>query len=335
MKILLTGGAGYIGSHTATVLAANDIKFVILDNFSNGKPEVLQQLNKIVGFDIEFVRGDIRDTLFVEDLLSRDKFDAVIHFAAFKSISESIAQPLKYYDNNVNGLISLVQAMSKSICKTLIFSSSAAIYSPLNSAPFFEDSSLQFSNPYAHTKLICEEILKILSKNDATWRIGILRYFNPVGAHPSGLIGEDSGDSPSNLVPSIARVVSGQASEIKIFGDDYPTIDGTGVRDFVHVMDLAEGHIASLRALDKDNFHLVNLGTGHGYTVLEIIKTFERILNKSLAYRICPRREGDLPVAFASTLLAEELLGWRSKLGLEEMCSSVLNWQKKNPMGYI
>jgi UDP-glucose 4-epimerase len=334
MNVLLTGGAGYIGSHTAVVLANKNIKFSILDNFSNGKVEAIDRLQQVVGFNISVIRGDVRDTSLLVDVMTREKFDAVIHFAAFKSINESIAKPVEYYDNNVNGMISLVQAMTKVGCKTLIFSSTAAIYSPSMPPPFSEDFLLEFSNPYAHTKLICEQILKVLLKNDPSWRIGILRYFNPVGAHESGLIGEDAGETPTNLVPSIARVVMGRDSEIKIFGDDYPTVDGTGVRDFVHVMDLAEGHMASLYALEKNNYHLVNLGTGRGYTVLEIIKAFEKILNRSLSYRMYPRREGDLPIAYATTSLAEKLLGWRAKRDLEDMCSSVLNWQQGNPLGY-
>jgi UDP-glucose 4-epimerase len=335
MNILLTGGAGYIGSHTYVALANAGYTPVILDNFSNSHRGVLERLYAITEQHVECEEGDVLDTAFVEGVLRRHDIGAVIHFAGDKAVGESVANPLKYYRNNVGGAMSLLQAMEAVGCRTLVFSSSATVYGDPASVPIAEHFPLSHTNPYGHTKLIIEDMLEAVRRAQPQWRIAVLRYFNPVGAHESGLIGEDPSGTPNNLMPFIAQVALAKRTHLQVFGDDYPTPDGTGVRDYIHVSDLAEGHVAGLDALvEKGDSLTVNLGTGRGYSVLEVVRAFETASGKPVAYKIAPRRAGDVAQCYADPSLAETLLGWRATRSLEDMCADAWRWQSRNPDGY-
>jgi len=335
MNILLTGGAGYIGSHTCVALVEAGFTPVILDNFSNSQPAVLQRLAQITKQEIACEQGDVLDTPWVEDVLRRHQIGAVLHFAGDKAVGESVAQPLKYYRNNIGGAVSLLQAMQATGCKTLVFSSSATVYGDPASVPITEDFPRQHTNPYGHTKLVIEDILSSMQASDASWRLGVLRYFNPVGAHPSGLIGEDPSGIPNNLMPFVAQVAIGKRPFLNVYGSDYPTPDGTGVRDYIHVQDLAEGHVAALQALlDKGQSFTVNLGTGRGNSVLEVVHAFEQASGRAIAYQLAPRRPGDVAQCYADPALAKQLLGWHAKHSLADMCLDAWRWQSGNPDGY-
>jgi len=335
MNILLTGGAGYIGSHTCVALVEAGFTPVILDNFSNSQPAVLARLAQITGQTIACEKGDVLDTAWVEDVLRRHQIAAVLHFAGDKAVGESVAQPLKYYRNNIGGAVSLLQAMQAAGCKTLVFSSSATVYGDPASVPITEDFPRQHTNPYGHTKLVIEDILASMQVADASWRLGVLRYFNPVGAHPSGLIGEDPSGIPNNLMPFVAQVAIGKRPFLNVYGSDYPTPDGTGVRDYIHVQDLAEGHVAALRALlDKGESFTVNLGTGRGNSVLEVVHAFEQASGWPIPYQLAPRRPGDVAQCYADPAMAQRLLGWQAKHSLADMCRDAWRWQSGNPEGY-
>ena len=335
MNILLTGGAGYIGSHTYLALVQAGLKPVILDDFSNSKPKVLERLAHISGQSVQCERGNVADVAFVKGVIERFGIQAVIHFAAFKAVGESVAQPLKYYDNNVGGMTKLLQAMDAAGCRSLVFSSSATVYGDPASVPITEDFPRMHTNPYGHTKLMIEDMLSALQVSDVRWKVAVLRYFNPVGAHPSGLIGEDPSGIPNNLMPFVAQVAVGRRPFLNVYGNDYPTIDGTGVRDYIHVQDLATGHLAALRALvDQNKSFAVNLGTGRGCSVLEVVRAFEKACGKPIPYQFASRREGDVAQCYAGTHLANQLLGWQAHLGLDAMCLDTWRWQSANPNGY-
>lgn len=333
--ILLTGGAGYVGSHTYLALEQAGIASIILDDFSNSHPVVLERLEHITGHPAICERGDVNDTIFVQDVLARHEIIAVIHFAGFKAVGESVSNPLDYYHNNLCGAISMLQAMEATGCRTMVFSSSATVYGNPAIVPITEDFPRLHTNPYGHTKLVCEDILTAMRTAEPAWRIGTLRYFNPVGAHPSGLIGESPTGVPNNLMPYVAQVAIGKQPYLKVYGNDYPTPDGTGVRDYIHVMDLAQGHVAALQALLKHGESFtVNLGTGRGYSVLEVISAFEQASGRLVPYRFVPRRPGDIAQCYADTTLAARLLGWHAMYTLADMCLDSWRWQQGNPDGY-
>ena len=336
MKILLTGGAGYIGSHTFVTLAQAGYLPVILDNFSNSHRAVLERLRAITGESALCEEGDVLDTPRVVDVLRRHQIGGVIHFAGDKAVGESVAKPLQYYRNNLGGAISLMQAMETVDCRVLVFSSSATVYGDPASVPITEDFPRRHTNPYGHTKLVIEDMLAAQCVARPDWKVAVLRYFNPVGAHPSGLIGEDPAGIPNNLMPYITQVALGQRPLLQVFGSDYPTPDGTGVRDYIHVCDLAEGHVAALDALlGPVGANLtVNLGTGRGYSVLEVVRAFEAASGRPVPYRIAPRRSGDVAQCYADPRLAQRTLGWQAKRTLEEMCADAWRWQSRNPNGY-
>ena len=334
-KILLTGGAGYIGSHTVIALRAAGFEPLVLDNFSNSHPEVLVRLEKITGAPLQWVRGNVANQSLVADLIREHQVQAVIHLAAFKAVGESVEQPLRYFENNVGGLLGLLGAMAKTECRFIVFSSSATVYGNPKSMPVTEDMPTSYANPYGHTKLICEQILQSLSATDNCWKTAVLRYFNPVGAHESGEIGEDPVGIPNNLMPLVAQVAVGRRDKVYVYGGDYPTPDGTGVRDYIHVMDLAEGHVASLRHLLKCDSHLVNLGTGMGYSVLDLISSYSRACGTLIPYEIIGRRAGDVASVYADPSKAKILLGWHAKRDLQCMCESSWYWQSKYPYGFI
>lgn len=334
-SILLTGGAGYIGSHTAVALIEAGLTPVLLDNFSNSHPSVLQRLEKLTGQPIVCERGDIHDTGLVETLIRRHRCRATIHLAGFKAVGESVAQPLMYYRNNVGGMVSVLQAMEAANCRALVFSSSATVYGDPASVPIDESFPCAPESPYAHSKLVCEQILTAQARALADWRVGVLRYFNPVGAHVSGLIGEDPGGTPNNLMPFIAQVAVGQRDKIRVFGNDYPTPDGTGVRDYLHVCDLARGHVDAVqRLIGQSGSFTLNLGTGFGTSVMEVIRAFERASGRTIPFEFAPRRAGDVAQYFADVSLAQSVLGWRALQGIDEMCRDVWRWQQDNPQGY-
>jgi len=333
MNILLTGGMGYIGSHAAVVLTEAGHKVVLYDNLSNSKSTVLDRLETITGKRLTFIEGDVRDTPKLKQTLADHKIDSVIHFAGLKAVGESVEKPIDYYENNVTGTISLLRAMHTANIKNIVFSSSATVYGDPQYLPLDEQHPTSATNPYGRSKLQIEEILADVAKSDPEWRILCLRYFNPVGAHGSGLIGEDPNDITNNLMPYIAQVASGKLPHLNIFGDDYNTKDGTGVRDYIHVMDLAEGHLAALNQLDKlqtDSGHLktYNLGTGTGYSVLEMVQAFEQVSGKTIPYQITNRRPGDIATCYAKVDNSNQQLNWRAKRGLDEMCHSTWNFQK-------
>ena len=335
MKVLVTGGAGYIGSHTCVELLAAGHELVVVDNLRNSKPASLQRVREISGRPLDFVHADLRDEAALGAVFSAHAFDAVIHFAGLKAVGESSEIPLDYYDNNIGGTLALCQAMGKAGVKRLVFSSSATVYGDPASVPIREDFPLSATNPYGRTKLFIEEILRDLYRADPSWDIALLRYFNPVGAHASGRIGEDPNGTPNNLMPFIAQVAVGKREALQVFGGDYPTPDGTGVRDYIHVVDLALGHLAALERLqDGPGLLTCNLGTGQGYSVLEMVRAFEVASGRSVPYRIVARRPGDIAACYADPAYARNRLGWQAERGLEQMVSDSWRWQHQNPGGY-
>ena len=333
MAILLPGGAGYIGSHTAVELLNEGKEIIILDNFSNSKPEVLEKIKKITGKDFKFYEIDYLDKEKLEKVFEENKIEAVLNFAGYKAVGESVQKPIEYYTNNISGCLVLLETMKKYGVKKFIFSSSATVYGEPETIPITEKSKTGgTTNPYGTTKLYIEQILKDIYKSDETWDICILRYFNPVGAHESGLIGEEPKGIPNNLMPYVARVASGQLKELSVFGNDYDTPDGTGVRDYIHVVDLAKGHVAALNKLDKEGkgLYIYNLGTGTGYSVLDMVKAFEESTGKKVAYKIVNRRPGDIATCYAEPKKAKEELGWEAKKTLEDMCKDSWNYIEKN-----
>ena len=335
-SILLTGGAGYIGSHTFVALIEAGFTPVILDDFSNSKPAVSERLQRITGQKVLCQQGSVADVALVQDLLHRHQIAAVIHFAGFKAVGESVAQPLKYFENNLGGMMALLRAMQGTACRTLVFSSSATVYGDPASVPITEDFPCSHTNPYGHTKLVCEDMLDAMRVANSTWRTGVLRYFNPVGAHPSGLIGEDPAGTPNNLMPYVAQVAVGKRPFLNVYGNDYATPDGTGVRDYIHVQDLAQAHVAAVQTLlqGADSF-TVNVGTGQGHSVLEVVRAFEHASGNPVPYQFAPRRAGDVAQCFADATLAQDLLGWRAKHTLADMCADAWRWQSNNPNGYV
>jgi len=335
MQILVTGGAGYIGSHTVVLLIEAGYEIVVFDNFCNSSKESIRRVEKLVNQSIEVVEGDIRSRENLQVVFDNYKIDAVIHFAGLKAVGESVAEPLRYYDNNVNGTGVLCEVMAKNGCRRIIFSSSATVYGDPATTPILENFPLSATNPYGRSKLMVEEILRDLYISDTEWQVVLLRYFNPVGSHKSGTIGEDPNGIPNNLMPFIAQTAVGKRKLLSIFGDDYNTIDGTGVRDYIHVVDLAQGHV---NALDRiQNFTepmTINLGTGNGYSVLEMIKSFEKASGKRVPYNIAPRRTGDIATCFADPSYAKKILDWEAIRGIDEMCEDIWRWQSSNPNGY-
>ena len=332
--ILVTGGAGYIGSHTCVELLNSGYNVVVFDNLYNASKESLRRVEKITGKKVKFYEADMRNKAAMEKIFAENKIDAVIHFAGLKAVGESVQKPLMYYDNNITGTLVLLEVMGKAGCKKIVFSSSATVYGDPERLPIDEECRLSVTNPYGSTKLMLENIMRDLYVADNTWNIILLRYFNPVGAHESGLIGENPRGIPNNLTPYIAQVAGGKLKEINVFGNDYPTPDGTGVRDYIHVVDLAKGHIAALNKVRTSGVHVYNLGTGNGYSVLDVIHAFEKACGKKLPYKICPRRAGDISSCYARADKALKELGWKAELGIEEMCASLWKWQTMNPDGY-
>jgi UDP-glucose 4-epimerase len=343
MNILVTGGAGFIGSHTCVELLSAGFDVTVFDNFCNSHPEALKRVERITGMRPRLIRGDCRDRAAVVEALHESRAEAVIHFAGLKAVGESVKQPLTYYDNNVVGTLRLLEAMIECKVKTLVFSSSATVYGDPLKLPLTEDHPLSSTNPYGRSKLMIEEMLRDLKASDSSWRIGILRYFNPVGAHASALIGEDPRGIPDNLMPFVSQVAVGRREILNVWGDDYPTPDGTGVRDYIHVVDLALGHIKALgvlassesfQGMGEDGCLIVNLGTGTGYSVLNVVRAFEQASGRKVPFQIALRRPGDIAACYADPGLANELLGWRAERGLEEMCVDAWRWQDRNPEGY-
>ena len=333
-RILLTGAAGFIGSHTWLSLLAAGFRVVGVDNFSNSSPEVLNRLRSLSGTEPEFVRADVCDAAAMGALFAAERIDAVVHFAAFKAVGESTAKPLDYYANNIGGLLTLARAMADHDCKTLVFSSSATVYGKPESLPLREDAALSATNPYGATKLMGENILRDLEHADPAWRIALLRYFNPVGAHASGLIGEDPRGIPNNLLPFVAQVAVGRRERLQVFGNDYDTPDGTGVRDYIHVLDVAEGHVHALRyLLDQKRSITANLGTGQGHSVLEVVQAFERASGTRVPCDFVARRPGDVAASYADVTRANDLLQWRATRDLDTMCADSWRWQRMNPNG--
>ena len=333
--IFVTGGAGYIGSHACVELLNAGYDVTVFDNFCNSAPEAVARVQRITGKKLTLVHGDIRDRAALSTALSDSKATAVVHFAGLKAVGESVQQPLTYYDNNVTGTLRLLEAMQARDVKTLVFSSSATVYGDPQQLPIPESHALSATNPYGQSKLVIEGMLRDLFKSDPTWRIGILRYFNPVGAHISGLIGEDPQGPPNNLMPFVAQVAIGRREFLNVWGNDYNTADGTGVRDYIHVVDLALGHLKALQYLDgKPQCVEVNLGTGVGYSVLDMVRAFEHASSQSVPYQIAPRRPGDIASCYADSALALNLLGWHAERGLDAMCLDTWRWQSQNPNGY-
>ena len=331
MKILVTGGLGYIGSHTCCELLDSGYEIAVIDNLSNSKEEVYDKIKKISGKEFNFYKGDVRDRSFMEKIFEKEKIDAVIHFAGYKAVGESVDKPLKYYENNLFSTVVLCEVMEKYGCKNLVFSSSATVYGIPKELPLKEDMSLSTTNPYGSTKLMIEYILKDLYNSDNTWNIVILRYFNPIGAHSSGLIGEEPNGIPNNLMPYIVKVASGELECLKVFGNDYNTIDGTGVRDYIHVVDLAKGHVLSIDKIAKENgLFIYNLGTGTGYSVLQIINAFENANGIKVNYKITDRRPGDIAECYADTTKAKKELGFSAEKTLEDMCKDSYNYILKS-----
>jgi UDP-glucose 4-epimerase len=332
--ILITGGTGFIGSHTVVTLAQADQPVVILDNLCNSSAKVLDRLARLNASPIEFVQADIRDAAALDALFARYNFAGVIHFAGLKAVGESVAQPLRYLENNVSGTINLLQAMNRADVRRIVFSSSATVYGDPVSVPIPETAALTATNPYGRSKLMCEDALRELYAADPRWSIAILRYFNPVGAHESGLLGEAPNGIPNNLMPYITQVALGQREALQIFGNDYPTPDGTGVRDYLHVVDLAAGHLAALRALDDPKLLTVNLGTGQGVSVQDMVDTFARVNGVPIPHKVVPRRPGDVAQCLADARQAKALLNWQTELDLDRMCADAWRWQSMNPQGF-
>lgn len=333
--LLLTGATGYIASHTWVALQEAGYQVIGLDNLCNSNREVVNRLARITGSTPQFVEGDVRDRALLDRLFAEHKITGAIHFAALKAVGESVSKPLEYYGNNLQGMITLCSAMQSAGVRQLVFSSSATVYGNPHTVPILEDFPLSATNPYGQTKLMGEQILRDLEISDPEWRIAFLRYFNPVGAHESGLIGEDPGGIPNNLMPYVAQVAGGRREKLSVYGGDYPTVDGTGVRDYIHVCDLADGHVAALNYLrNHPRGMTVNLGTGRGYSVLEVVKAYERASGRPVPYQIVARRPGDIASCYADPALAQELLGWRARHDIDRMCEDSWRWQSMNPLGF-
>ena len=336
MKILLTGGAGYIGSHTAVELDKAGHEVVIVDNLVNSKEEAVRRIEKIIGKKVPFIKADVRDREAMDKIFKTYKIDAVIHFAGLKAVGESVAKPLEYYENNMNATFVLLDVMRKNGCKNIIFSSSATVYGDPAIIPITEECPKgHCTNPYGQTKSMLEEVLSDVQKADPEWNVVLLRYFNPIGAHKSGLIGENPNGIPNNLMPYITQTAIGLRKELGVFGNDYDTHDGTGVRDYIHVVDLASGHVAALKAIQKNcGLAIYNLGTGHGYSVLDVVTAFEKANGLKVPYVIKPRRPGDIATCYCNPAKAKAELGWEAQFGIEDMCRDSWNFQKNNPKGY-
>jgi len=335
MKILVTGGAGYIGTHTCVLLIEAGHEVVIFDNFSNASKESIRRVEKIVQKNIPYIEGDVRSQEDLSKVFDTHHIDAVIHFAGLKAVGESVEKPLAYYDNNINGTLVLCEVMQKYGCKSIVFSSSATVYGDPHTTPIKEGFPLLATNPYGRSKLFIEEILRDLYISDNEWKVVLLRYFNPVGAHVSGTIGEDPSGRPNNLMPFITQTAIGKREKLSVFGNDYDTHDGTGVRDYIHVVDLAKGHLCAIEKLqDFDEVMTINLGTGKGYSVLDVVKAFEKASGKTVPYSIEPRRAGDIAKYFADASYAKEILDWRAEKDLLQMCEDSWRWQSQNPTGY-
>ena len=335
MQILLTGGAGYIGSHTCVELIKNGYDVVILDNLSNSNPEVLNRIKAITGKEVKFYKADILDKDAMRKIFSDNNIDAVIHFAGLKAVGESVKLPMKYYENNISGTVCLIEVMNEFNCKKIVFSSSATVYGVAEKMPLTEEMPLGAINPYGRTKLFIEEILRDLYVSDNEWSIALLRYFNPIGSHESGLIGEDPQGIPNNLMPYITQVAVGRLEKLSVFGNDYKTVDGTGVRDYIHVVDLANGHVKAVEYVsDKSCCEAINLGTGNGTSVLELVSAFEKASGVKVPYVITDRRPGDPAKVYADATKAEKLLGWTAQFGIDRMCEDNWRWQHNNPNGY-
>jgi UDP-glucose 4-epimerase len=335
MAILVTGGAGYIGSHTCVELLNNGYEIVIVDNLSNSKPGALTRIEELTGKTFKFYQVDLLDQEELEKVFAENEITAVIHFAGLKAVGESVSIPLRYYHNNITGTLILCELMSKYYVKNLVFSSSATVYGMPEKMPISEDAPLSATNPYGRTKLMIEEILRDLYVADKEWSIALLRYFNPVGAHVSGRIGEDPSGIPNNLMPYITQVAIGKLEKLQVFGNDYPTVDGTGVRDYIHVVDLAKGHLKALEQVVRDQgVEAYNLGTGVGYSVLQMVEAFEKASEKKVPYQIVDRRPGDVAICYADPEKAKAKLGWTAEKGIDEMCRDSWRWQSQNPTGY-
>ena len=335
MNILVTGGAGYIGSHTTLALLDAGYSVTVVDNLSNSKVTSLQRVQELTGKTLQFHQVDLLDRDSLERVFASQTFSAVIHFAGFKAVGESVGIPLRYYHNNVSGTLVLLDVMKNNKVRNLVFSSSATVYGEPKTVPITEDFPLSATNPYGRTKLIIEDILRDLYNSEHDWNIALLRYFNPVGAHSSGRIGEDPNGIPNNLLPYISQVAVGRLPFLRVFGDDYPTPDGTGVRDYIHVVDLADGHLKALSKLEQEpGLVTYNLGTGHGYSVLEVLAAFEKACGKSIPYQVLARRPGDIPTSYADSGKAQCELNWHAKFAIEEMCTDTWRWQSNNPDGY-
>jgi len=334
-KVMVTGGAGYIGTHCAVALTKAGYEVLLLDNYYNSSPKSVERLNEITGANIKCVQVDIRDREALDKVFAEHDIGSVIHCAGLKAVGESVREPISYYENNFVGSVTLIKAMSAAGCKSIVFSSSATVYGDPHTVPITEDFPLKCTNPYGRTKLFIEEMLRDVAKADPEWKVINLRYFNPVGAHSSGKIGEDPAGIPNNLMPYISKVAVGKLEKLTVFGDDYDTPDGTGVRDYIHVMDLAEGHVAAVAKLPDIKGEVVyNLGTGHGYSVLDMVKAMEGACGKTIAYSTGPRRAGDIATCYADPSYAKKELGWEAKLGVKEMCEDTWRWQNGNPNGY-
>lgn len=336
MNILLCGGAGFIGTHTIIELDKASHSVVVVDNFFNSKPEALKRVSELIGKEVKCYNADVRDRDAMEKIFGENQFDAVIHYAGLKSVGESVAKPLEYYENNMVATFVLVDVMRKHGCKNIIFSSSATVYGDPAMIPITEECPKGYcTNPYGQTKWMLEEVLKDVHHADPEWNVVLLRYFNPIGAHPSGKIGEDPNGIPNNLMPYITQVAVGKREELGVFGNDYDTPDGTGVRDYIHVCDLAAGHVCALKAIERNcGLAVYNLGTGHGYSVLDVVKAFEKANGIKIKYSIKPRRAGDIATCYCNPAKAKAELGWEAHYGIEEMCRDSWNWQKNNPNGY-
>ena len=335
-RILVTGGAGFIGSHTLIELHKAGYEFVVVDNFVNSNPEALHRVGELIGADVPFVKADIRDREALNKVFDQYKFDSCIHFAGLKAVGESVAKPLEYYENNMSGTFTLLDVMRQHGCKNIIFSSSATVYGDPAIIPITEECPKgHCTNPYGQTKSMLEQVLMDVQKADPEWNVVLLRYFNPIGAHQSGRIGENPNGIPNNLMPYITQTAIGRREELGVFGNDYDTHDGTGVRDYIHVVDLATAHVAALQAIEKNaGLAIYNIGTGHGYSVLDVVNAFEKANGVKVPYSIKPRRPGDIATCYCDPSKAEKELGWKAQYGIEDMCRDSWNWQSQNPEGY-